>query len=134
MTPIVENGTGTRIEYQIPKEIQERIPDYFYTAFAGELFSVYGWERSRWMFYPEESKEYVDLDSSSAGWAQALEATCRKLEMDWLFAYYQTLEWYDSDVFDGIIEKEIGKQFMNGKCDNANNYYLYLLHKNNEED
>ena len=35
MTPIMDDGEGIRVEYQIPKKIQDRIPDYFYKAFAG---------------------------------------------------------------------------------------------------
>ena len=31
-------------------EVKDIIPDYFYSAMAGELFSVYGWERSKELF------------------------------------------------------------------------------------
>ena len=131
MTPIMDDEEGNRVEYQIPKKLRDRIPDYFYTAFAGELFSVFGWERTKDMFYPEESKEYVDLASSTNGWALAFMGTCEKLDMNWLYDYYLTLTWYDSDVFDGIIEQEMGKRFMNEKGDDANDYYQYLLERNN---
>ena len=107
--------------------IMKRIPDYFYTAFAGELFSVYGWARSRDMFYPEKDEGYAGLASSTAGWVQAMRATCRKLDMEWLLEYYETLPWYDSDVFDGILEQEIGRRFMNRKDAGGNEYYRYLL-------
>ena len=92
---------------------------------------MFGWERAKDMFYPDESKEYVDFASSTNGLALAFMGTCEKLDMNWLYAYYQTLTWYDSDVFDGIIEQEIGKRFMNENGDNANDYYQYLLEKNN---
>ena len=47
--------------------------------------------------------------------------------MEWLLKYYETLSWYDSDVFDGIIEQEIGRRFMNRKEERCNDYYRYLL-------
>ena len=80
--PIIDNGDGAHVEYIIPPKIKDRIPDYFYTAFAGKLFSVYGWERSRDMFYPEIDGGDADLASSTSGWVQAFKATCRKLDME----------------------------------------------------
>lgn len=124
---------GDHIEYCIPPEIKERIPDYFYTAFAGELFSVYGWARSKMMFYPKKDKGCADLESSSAGWVQAFLATCRKLEMQWLADYYEALLWYDSDVFDGIIEQEIYRRFMIKEDETTNDYYRYLVNKEKSE-
>ena len=115
--------------YPTHDNVMKRIPDYFYIAFAGELYSVYGWERSRDMFYPEEDGGYADLASSTSGWVQAFKATCRKLEMEWLLKYYEALSWYDSDVFDGIIEQEIGRRFMNRKDERCNDYYRYLLNR-----
>jgi hypothetical protein len=47
--------------------------------------------------------------------------------MEWLLKYYKELPWYDSDVFDGIVEQEIGRRFMNRKDDGGNGYYRYLL-------
>ena len=125
--PIIDKGEGTHVEYSIPQKIKDQIPEYFYIAFAGEIFSVYGWERSRDMFYPEKDEGYADLASSPFAWFQAFKATCRKLEVEWLLEYYETLPWYDSDVFDGIIEQEISRRFMNRKEDGGNEYYRYLL-------
>lgn len=125
--PIIDNGDGAHVEYSIPPEIKKQIPVYFYIAFAGELFSVYGWERSRGMLYLEADGGYADLASSTAGWLQAFKATCRKLEMDWLLEYYNVLPWYESDVFDGILEQEIRHHFMCDKENGTNEYYQYLL-------
>ena len=38
----IDNGDGAHVEYSIPPEIKKQIPVYFYIAFAGELFSIYG--------------------------------------------------------------------------------------------
>ena len=127
--PIIGDVEGSRVEYTIPKEISDRIPDYFYTALAGELFSVFGWERAKDAFYSEEDDSVCDLDSSTGGWAEAFYATCTKLDMQWLAEYYNTLEWYDSDIFDGIIEAEIGQRFMKKEETGANSYYRYLCQR-----
>ena len=44
----------------------KRIPDYFYTAFAGELLSVYGWSRSRDMFYPDSTPELYNFETGES--------------------------------------------------------------------
>ncbi len=125
--PIIDRGDGARIEYSVPDEIYTRIPNHFYTALAGELFSVFGWEGSRWMFYPKKDPGYSDLASSSAGWVMAFKATCRKLKMAWLIEYYDSLPWYDSDVFDGIMEQEIRERFIQKKDDGPNDYFRHLM-------
>ena len=127
--PVVDHGDGVRVEYEIPREIKDRIPPYFYIALAGELFSIYGWERSKDMFYPRKKQSYTDLASSTAGWVAALRATCRKMEMDWLISYYDTLPWYDSDVFDGILEQEIGRHYINADRSGPNDYYRHILER-----
>ena len=85
------------------------------------------------MLYPEVDGGYADLASSTAGWMRAFKATCRKLEMDWLLKYYNALPWYESDVFDGIIEQEIGRRLMNRKGDGSNEYYRYLLEREQKQ-
>ena len=124
--PVVDHGDGVHVEYSIPEEIRNKIPDYFYTALAGELFSVFGWDRCRWMFYPKKDPGYADLASGSAGWVQAFKATCRKLGLEWLTEYYDTLPWYDSDVFDGIVEQRIWEHFIQRTDDGPNDYFRYL--------
>ena len=39
---IVEKNGSTFVEYEIPKDVDARIPEYFYMALAGELFSIFG--------------------------------------------------------------------------------------------
>lgn len=45
--PIIEDGDDTSATYHIPEDINARIPDYFYFAFAGELFGVFGLDAFR---------------------------------------------------------------------------------------
>lgn len=103
--PIVGEGKNVSIEYEIPSEIESKIPPYFYHALAGELFSVFSSEALQ-----KDGEGFYGLPicfGGTAGWAEALKATCRKLDMTWLWDYYSTLEWYDSDLFDEKIEERI---------------------------
>ena len=114
--------------YRIPEEIKSRIPDYFYFAMTGELFSSFGYYNSIQMFTDtSEFNGLHNLGATSQGWFVAFMMTCKKLDMLWLLDYYKSLEWYDSDIFDSEIEDEIEARFINGKKnDHANCYYRYL--------
>ena len=58
--------------------------------------------------------------------------TCRKLDMEWLLDYYDSLPWYDSDMFDGEIENMVISEFIEAdeKPKSAKMYYQFLLKKN----
>ena len=133
-------------EYQIPQEIDEKIPDYFYIALAGELCSVMGYhifekidpymcdeEGNELPRLTEEDCSYYDLDSSTYGWYEAFLATCEKLDLQWLIDYYTPLPWYESDIFDGIIENRVIHNFIEAKVKNGNSYYQYLTKKHKEK-
>ena len=127
--PIVGNGQDIYIEYHIPAEIKSRIPQYFYSAFAGELFSILGGA----IFDKDESGFYsLVYISGTTGWSEALKMTCRKLDMEWLLDYYDSLPWYDSDIFDGEIEDMVISEFVDAgeKPKSAHMYYQFLLEKN----
>ena len=128
--PLVGNGEDVHVEYEIPKEISERIPNYFYIALAGELFSTFGYNSGLHMFTDSAnlcSGECHDYDSGTGGWYAAFVMTCKKLDMLWLLEYYDKLPWYDSDTFDGIMEENIEKYFVKGNWGNWNPYYGYLI-------
>ena len=155
--PIVEKNGSVNVEYEIPKKIKEKIPDTFYYALAGELFAVHGYEASmEWVFQPwdpekewppdeeldeEELKEkkeaieeykdsaekFYDFDSGTYGWYAAFWMACKKLDMMWLAKYRNTLEWYDSDIFDGIIEEEMVENFVKKENEHANVYYKHII-------
>lgn len=128
--PLVGNGDDVRVEYEIPKEIAERIPDYFYFALAGELFGTAGYENGLYMFTDrseDTNGEYHNFDSGTSGWYVAFMMTCKKLDMLWLLEYYNGLPWYDSDIFDGIMEENIEKRFVRESSAGWNCYYGYLL-------
>lgn len=116
--------------YKIPEEILSKIPGYFWPAFAGELCSVFGPD----ILGKDEDDIYaIDYAGGTAGWHAALKATTHKLSMAWLFDYYDGLEWYDSDQFDGELEDLVRTQFIEVKQPAANPYYLWLLEQQTEE-
>ena len=104
--------------YKIPKNIKNNIPEYFYPAMAGELFAVAGINKGLSMFSDDKY-----LNTSTSGWTEAFNETCRKLKMQWLLNYRETLEWDESDLFDAELEKRILNK------GNTDAYYTYLVYK-----
>ena len=119
-----ENNSPSFI-YSIPKEVNERIPDYFYQAFAGELFAVFGYKTAMRMF-EQCDKGVIDLCAGSSGWLMAFEMTCAKLNMMWLYNYRHELEWDSASIFDLRIESRIAERFAEVDSDSAGDYYMYL--------
>ena len=126
------------LEYEIPLEIKQKIPEYFYYAMGGELVSIFGIK----VLIPEDANdeinEYtvygIDFVTPTSGWYEAFKATCKKLDLQWLLDYHKTLDWEKGDLFDDEIAQEIIKYFSLEPKNRANSYYLYLLNskdKNN---
>ena len=136
--PIMDNG---HIEYTIPDEIDSKIPDYFYPALAGELFALFGPDifDTVDLVCDEDELDYeapmeypyynLALNTESQGWVQAVLATCKKLDMMWLFDYWHTLEYYDANIFSDIMAERVIDRFVERKNDHGNSYYKYLLTK-----
>ena len=101
------------LSYKIPEDILSKIPEYFWAAIAGELVSVFG-PHALEKF--DESYTLYFL-TGTIGWNAALKMTCRKLDMDWLFKYYNDLQWWESDMFDSEIEDLIISKFLEVKDD-----------------
>lgn len=127
-------------EYKIPEEIKSCIPDYFYYAMVGELVSVFGVsilqklehieydaEGVRLLDHTKEDCSYYDLLASTGGWGIAFYATCRKLNMIWLYNYWKSLVWYESDIFDREIENEIIERFLENDCVQRDNPYCKYI-------
>ena len=123
--------------YKIPKEIKEKIPEYFYYAMGGELVSIFGVE----VLTPEDKNDVInentvyeiDFVTSTSGWYEAFKATCKKLDLQWLLDYHETLDWYKSDLFDDEIAQEIIKYFSSEPKSRANSYYLYLVNSKDKK-
>ena len=99
------------LDYKDHTPMLRNIPDYFYSALAGELVSVF----SPTIFDKDEDGLMgLDLCTGTGGWNAALEMTCKKLDLMWLYSYYLTLTWYDSDRFDSDIYENM-KKLANGE-------------------
>ena len=109
------------LDYQIPCGIKEKIPEHFYYALGGELVSIFGKDV---LLLDEDGATRLDYVAGTAGYAEALRMTCRKLDMDWLFLYWSELPWDQSDLFDGEIVDEVVRCF--DQEGSANPYYKYL--------
>lgn len=125
---------GEDLTYKIPEDILSKIPEYFWSAFAGELVSVFG---PHALEKVDDSYNLYFL-TGTMGWNAALKMTCRKLDMYWLYEYYDKLQWWESDMFDGEFEDLIVSKFVEADKDDwreipteerdrwASTYYSYL--------
>ena len=109
-------------DYTIPDEIKSRIPEYFYYALGGEYVSIMG---AYALIRDEDGLSYLDYSAGTAGYIEAFRMTCKKLDMNWLFEYRDSLPWYQSDIFDGEISDEVMRCF--DKEEHTNSYYQYLI-------
>ena len=119
-------------DYKIPEDILSKIPPYFWAAFAGELVSVFAPDI---LIKDEDDPDYSVLDyvTGTAGWNVALECTCHKLNMDWLYEYYSNLVWYESDMFDGEFATLLISMFVEARPFSKPTYYEWLVSKKEEK-
>ena len=102
------------------KEIDPKIPTYFYFVMAAERGGEYFTDDHRFahddkgnLVRDENGKyiktaQYYDLQSSICGWYEAFKRTCDKLDMQWLLDYHASLDWPFFEELDGLIEARIG--------------------------
>ena len=109
------------MDYKIPEDIKSCIPDYFYYALAGELVSIFGPN------IVQPINDYYDLQTSSHGWDKAFFATCEKLNMTWLYNYLVSLDWQETDIFNGEIEEKIIRRFIENYSVGLNNPYSQYI-------
>lgn len=105
-------------------EIFAKLPDYFWTAFAGELVAVFGidiFEKD------EDGLTPLDYMGGTSGWAVALWSVCHRLNIDWFYEWYDALDWMDSDEFDSDLLDELNKH-----AGGHGVYYIWLIEKMRE--
>lgn len=107
--PIVKSKNGVHIEYTIPIDIKNLISDGFLNEFLYQLIRITGISPYD---FADEGIEYL---SGTCGWDAAFGKACINTENKKLFDYRNSLEWYDSDIFDSeIIGVLIEKEFILG--------------------
>lgn len=88
------------LEYTIPKEWKEKMDKSFIKQMMYELHIIFG------LNLDTPYLEYSVLtNSGTGGWYEAFANTCRKTNNKKLLKYYNSLAWYESDLFDGEVEK-----------------------------
>lgn len=70
----------------------------FILRFKEELKEVFGYERFDW----DDEDIWINL-GSTCGWGNAFNKTCWYLDVPDLKQYYDALDWFDSDNFDGDV-------------------------------
>lgn len=129
--PIITENGNTRIEYRIPDNIKNLITDDFLKEFRNQLFRIHD-------CYSLDTfaEDGIPINTSTAGWYAAFGKACLLTGKEKLLDYWRTLQWYDSDIFDGeladilidrgiilgslsdIIEKQLGVNPDDLRCCN----------------
>ena len=106
--PLVRKEDGdVRPEYQIPDNIKKLITYDFLKEFRAQLFRINkGYSLDTFAEYG------IPVNTSAGGWTAAFFNACSNTNNFKLFDYWNKLEWYDSDIFDGeladmLIEKHL---------------------------
>lgn len=92
--PITENG----FEYTIPDQYKEMITKSFLQTLKYELKIIF--PQSAHDLDNEEPWIYL---SSTGGWYDAFIKATKLHKLDRLAEYYDSLPWYDSDMFDSDV-------------------------------
>lgn len=107
--PIVRSVDSVHIEYTIPSDIKILITDDFLNEFLYQLIRIAGISPYD---FADEGIEYV---TGTCSWYAAFGKACIDTDNKKLFDYRNSLEWYDSDIFDSeIIGVLIKKEFILG--------------------
>lgn len=81
--------------YKIPENIKSLIDIEFLNLFNKNICEVFGYD---------SLDDYVaNVQGGTGGWYTALKNTCFELKKLEILGYWEKLEWYDSDYFDGEL-------------------------------
>ena len=106
-------AVGDFWEYTIPENIKNLITDDFLKEFRNQLFRIHE-------YYSLETfaEEGIPLNTSTGGWYVAFGKACLLTHKEELLDYWRTLQWYDSDIFDGeLADMLVDKGFILGNLD-----------------
>ena len=112
-------------DYTIPAEIDVKIPDYFYSALAGELYAIFDYrclELVMELYEDDNDWPVAETDYYST----ALMITCKKLDMMWLYDYCSREIAYTQFVDFGeiILQRIIDRD--NWGNEDTEKYFKYL--------
>lgn len=112
-------------DYTIPEEIDAKIPDYFYPALAGELYSVFDYRRLEQVVSVYEKDNDWPVAETDY-YSVAFMITCKKLDMMWLYDYCSREIAYTQFVDFGeiILQRIIDRD--NWSNEDTEKYFRYL--------
>ena len=84
-------------KYKIPEEIKTKLTKEFLTDFLHELIKIFNLKEP---IYYDDCLAYLEC---TCGWVDAFQHACIKQKLIDVLMYYDELEWYDSDMFDGEV-------------------------------
>lgn len=96
--PVTENG----IEYTIPNYYKQMITKSFLQTLKYELKIVFSKNLVIEDFLFNNEEDWINL-SSTGGWGTAFRDAAKLHKLEDLVLYYNSLPWYDSDMFDSDI-------------------------------
>ena len=106
--PIVGSGDSVHVEYSIPEEIKVLITDDFLREFRNQLFRIH-----KYYGLDTFADDGIPMNTSTAGWFAAFGKACLLTNTTELLDYWRSLEWYDSDIFDGeLADMLVDRKFI----------------------
>lgn len=106
--PIVGSGDNVHIEYTIPEEIRSLITDKFLKEFLYQLIRISG-------LSPYDFADDIVYTEGTGAWYAAFGKACIETNNAELYNYWLSLEWYDSDIFDGeLVDILFERKFILG--------------------
>lgn len=120
--PIVGENGSVHVEYTIPNEIKEMIDRDFLISFRNELLRIFDyWDLASFQ------DDGIPMNTGTSGWGAAFSKACIIHHKEELYHYWMTLEWYDSDIFDGLIaDMMIEENVILDWLDKYTNEYLSI--------
>ena len=100
---------NAEIEYKIPEDKKKLITDEFLREFRNQLFRIYSH-----MSLDSFAESGVTI-STTYGWTAAFGKACLLTNNEKILNYWRSLNWYDSDHFNGeIYDMLIANGFLLG--------------------
>lgn len=128
-----------------------KIPIYFYQCLFGELIKIWGmclfapdpnydaeYDDEGNMLpsngkysYKDQIYDYLTVEGGTGGWNVAFYESCAQCDLAWLAQDYDSLDWVQSDIFNGYIVDRLVDVAFDGNA--TNDYYLYKINKSDEQ-
>ena len=96
--------------YTIPENINKLIDKEFLALFKKSLDEAYPVHKDGCTYFLDEG--HYRLSEGSGHWSSAMLSTCFDLHKLEIIGYYETLEWWESDIFDDELCSKLIKELL----------------------